>query len=792
MSQIEQTPPPAQQALSTNSIITYIDCGDGTIIIVSIVSPDGQTDIFGNGIGKAIVPMNRFTWKKESPTPVEKQKQYMIHFENDTCNVYLGETRVHTFNDIFGLPKGRSLENVSFRQFKYVPIADDERTMEFTRLLRQLVSAYPDRFCLEEQKKQKTANVGGTKVRIPQPIFNLLIQLLIHFRVPTYSFVVHLINCSIGVFRGDADVYVPNREEANHIIAILTTTLGFEPLVSKPENGNPQQAKAKSNELTFKLYLDILSKHLNVSPEELIRKFNLPEGSDPANYYIELEIKIATDFQKAYESNCLGYFIGLLLSHFLKISISGVSLSLSKERKISIDVGSFDEFLKKLGIVLDGIMTAQDFIDRLLRSTLISEIIVVKDFLRVFISIMGEEKTMHTSKSLREYLHLLLCGLKKRFPDRFSSLETKLVIEENFRDEQSGQMIHTWYVKLFVLNSESQRFEVQMEKGTLWIDDGGNKWFISTGADGNSLIFSETPLKTDSGKKPLPQSVKPCSELYQLTKEEYFDCLKELNHPQIKKFIDALKCRSEVDSHVSGVVEKICKELMDPLYPLSRKKKDSMDGKVYGELTKCQPDPDVFSQFQKFCVDGLDIVPKLNEIFDDYSLRIGALSQELTPEEHKEKRKEIYAAAILKIEELCLKLVRQWTSFHNSDINWTYDESGFFHIPSQTYHEPTSDHRLPYYLGTSVLIDEDSSEPSKGKKQKGKQEGKKTEGKPVPEEKPEGKPVPEEKPEGKPVPEEKPEGKPVPEEKPEGKPVHVFMNGQTGEVFTVCTMPISE
>jgi hypothetical protein len=719
MSQIEQTPP-AKKALSTNSIITYIDCGDGTIIIVSIVSPDGQTDIFGNGIGKTIVPMNRVTWKKESPTPVEKQKQYTIHFENDTWNVYLGETRVHTFNEIFGLPKGRSLENVSFRQFKYVPIADDERTMEFTRLLRQLVSAYPDRFCLEEQKKQKTANVGGTKVRIPQPIFNLLIQLLIHFGVPTYSFVVHLINCSIGVFRGDADVYVPNLEQANRIIAILTTTLGFEPLVSKPENGNPQQAKAKSNQLTFTLSLNMLSEHLGIHPEELIRMFNLPKGSDPANYYIELEIKIATDFQKAYESNCLGYFIGLLLSHFLKISISGVSLSLSKEMKISIDVGSFDEFLKKLGIVLDGIMTAQDFIDRLLRSTLISELIVVKDFLRLFISIMGEEKTMHTSKSLREYLHLLLCGLKERFPERFSSLETELV-QEIVRDEQSGQIIHIWYVKLFVLNSESQRFEVHMEEGKLWIDDGGKKWFISTRVGGNSLIFSETPLKTDSGKKPLPLSIKSCSVLYRLSKEEYFDDSKELNHPQIKKFIDALECRSEVDSHLSSVVEKICKELINPLYPLSRKKQDLMDGKYYGGLIKCQPVSDFFSQFQKFCVDGLDIVKKLNEIFDDYSLRIGALSQELTPEEHKQKRKEIYAAAILKIEKLCLELVSQWTSFHNSDINWTYDETGFFHIPSQTYHETMRDH-FPYYLGTLVL---------------------------------------------------------------EGKSIHVFMDGQSGEVFTI-------
>jgi hypothetical protein len=291
--------------------------------------------------------------------------------------------------------------------------------------------------------------------------------------------------------------------------------------------------------------------------------------------------------------------------------------------------------------------------------------------------------------------------LKERFPERFSSLETELV-QEIVRDEQSGQMIHTWYVKLFVLNSESQRFEVHMEEGKLWIDDGGKKWFISTRVGGNSLIFSETPLKTDSGKKPLPLSVKSCSELYRLTKEKYFDCLKELNHPRIKKIIDALECRSEVDSHVSAVVKKICKELMDPLYPLSRMKNSSMDGKYYGGLIKCQPVSDFFSQFQKFCVDGLDIVPKLNEIFHDYYSQICALSQELTPEEHREKRKENYAIAILRIEELCLELVRQWTRFHNSDVNWTYDETGFFHIPSKTYHETTSV-RLPYYLGTLVL-----------------------------------------------------------------------------------------
>jgi len=110
-------------------------------------------------------------------------------------------------------------------------------------------------------------------------------------------------------------------------------------------------------------------------------------------------------------------------------------------------------------------------------------------------------------------------------------------------------------------------------------------------------------------------------------------------------------------------------------------------------------------------------------------------------------------------------LVEKWTRFHNSSVNWEEKGNKYFHILSQTSHETTSDWR-PYYLGTSVLIEEASSVslPSKGKKQKGK-------------------------PEGEPVPEEKPQGEPVKEEKPQGKRVHVFMNSQSGEVFTV---PIAE
>lgn len=316
MSQIEQTPPPAQQAqhLNSVSIITFFRCGDGKICVVSIVSADGKTQFFGNRIEK-IVPNNRIIKKGDVSTPKENQKQYTLRFENGKWNVYLDGSCVHTFNEIFGLQEGTSLKNISFHQFKYVPTADDERTEQFRQLLGQLVSAYPDRFCLEDPAKQIEIREGGTKVRIPQSIFNLLKQLLIRFGVSTCSFVEHLENGSEnGICRGDIDLYDLDAKEAELIIQILTK-LRF-----------VKDSTDKSNSNTFRIYLDVICQ--NFSHEAIMPSFNLPDGSDPANYYIELEIKIATEFQKAYESNCLGYFLGLLLSLYFKISKSGVWLNM--------------------------------------------------------------------------------------------------------------------------------------------------------------------------------------------------------------------------------------------------------------------------------------------------------------------------------------------------------------------------------------------------------------------------------------------------------------------------------
>jgi hypothetical protein len=374
----------------------------------------------------------------------------------------------------------------------------------------------------------------------------------------------------------------------------------------------------------------------------------------------------------------------------------------------------------------------------------------------------------HTSKPLREWLHLLLCGLKNRFPDQFSSLKSELV-QEMVRDEKSGQMIPVWSVRLFVLNQGSE-CEVQMEKGVLSISVSGKKLFVSTSADEMSLIFSEKQLKSDSGKQALPESVKSCSRLFELLKD-YFDHLKDINSnkPIVEQFIDALGCRSEVGIHLGKVgfelMKKICEELMKPLYPVSRMKPASMSGSVYGELIKNLNAIVIdFSQFEAFCIQRLGltgdyksfVVRMMNhEIFGDYSSRTDALSPELSLKDHTQMRGEIYADAMRNIEKLCLELVSQWSIFHNSNVNWEENVNLDFHIPSQTYHKMTSNWRS-YYLGTSVLIEEASSVslPSKGKKQKGK-----------------------------------PQGEPVQEEKPQGKSVHVFMDGQSGEVFT---MPISE
>lgn len=695
MSQTQQTAP--AQNLNETSIITYFDCGNQKYCIVSIVSPDGKTHVFGNGIGK-IVPMNRITKKGDTQTPLDNQKQYTIVSDNGKLNVFLDGKQINTFDENFGLPDGISrLENVSFRQFVYDQTAVDERTETFREILGQLVSAYPDRFCFEDYKKQKTTRVGGVKVRIPLQFFDLVKQRLISLGVSTCSFVKHLMNGSkSGVLRGDMDFYVLDEKQAKLIIEILTK-LGF-----------VKDSSDKSNDNTFRLYLDELC------PEAIMPNFNLPDGSDIAQYYIEVEIKITTEFQKEYESNCLGYFLGLLLSHYFKISTSGVSLKHGCD-EIPINVGSFDEFLKKLEINLDRIRTTPDFIDRLLVSPLISELLTVDDILRLFKNIMGDEKTKHTSKPLREWLHLLVCGLKKLFPDRFSSLRSEL-IQEMVQDEKSGQTIPTWSVQLFVLNQGSE-FKIQMEKGILSIDCR-KKQFVSTGVDGKSLIFSEKQLKSEFGKKALPGSVKQCSKLFERLKE-YFDYLKEINTQRsvIERFIDALRCRSEVCSHLEQLrcelMKKIRDELMNPLYTVSRKKPDSMDGKLYGELMKqFQPAIICFSQFKSFCVEKFGLVGDYQsfvvqmlteQIFAEYHSQIGSLSLDLSPEEHKQMRGEIYAAVMLKIEKLCVELVQQWTSFHNSDVNWRDEGIREFHIPSQTYHEISDSDWRPYYLGTSML-----------------------------------------------------------------------------------------
>jgi hypothetical protein len=704
MSQIEQTPPPAQSAKNLNSvsIITFVRCGNGTICVVSIVSPDGKTQFFGNGIEK-IVPMNRITKKGDVPTPEENQKQYTLHFENEKWNVCLDGTCVHTFNEIFGLPDGiSSHENVSFHQFKYVPTADDERTEQFRQLLGQLVSAYPDRFCLEDPAKQMEIRVGGMKVRIPQSIFNLLKQLLIHFGVSTCSFVEHLENGSKnGVFRGDMDLYVLDAKQAEVIIEILTK-LGF-----------VKDFTDKSNPNTFRLYLDVL--YQKIYDKEIMPLFNLLGGSNPAQYYIEVEIKIATEFQKAYESNCVGYFLGILLSHYFKISSSGISLKHGCG-EIPLNVDSFDDFLKRLGINLDGIQTTEEFMEKLLESPLISELLTVDDILRLYKNIMGDEKMKHTSKPLREWLHLLLCGLKKRFPDQFSSLRSELV-QERVIDERNSQMIPVWRVRLFVLNKDSE-FEIQMKKGVLSVSVSGKELFVLTGADKMILIFSENQLKSGSGKQALPESVKVCSRLFELFKD-YFDYLKEINTVDqiIERFVDALECRSKVGSHLGKLglelMKKICEELMKPLYSVIRTQPASMSGPVYGKMMKeFRPVVIDFSQFKKFCVQRLGLLGDYNDfviqmmnrqIFSDYSSRIDALSPELSLEENKQKRGEIYDDAIRNIVKLCLELVEQWTLFHNSDENWRDEGIREFHIPSQTYPETSDSDLRPYYLGTSMF-----------------------------------------------------------------------------------------
>jgi hypothetical protein len=282
--------------------------------------------------------------------------------------------------------------------------------------------------------------------------------------------------------------------------------------------------------------------------------------------------------------------------------------------------------------------------------------------------------------------------------------------------------------------------------------------------------------------------------------KDSFDYLKgkKVPEPQIVKFVAALGCELEVCSHLEAIKRKLTQtirdELMKAVFPKKPKQPDHLSGEVFGVLMKELTYFDVpFSQFQEFCVEKLSlngdypsfVILSNFEIFNEYHSQISTLSPDLSPEEYKQKRGEIYADAMRNVENLCLDLIRQWTLFHNSDINWRQDETEFFHLQSQTSHRIDSRECLPYYLGTSVLIEEDPSETSKGKKKKGNAQGKKKK------EKAQVNPAA-----VAPAVDTAPAVAPAvdtavapPEEKPQGTPVHVFMDGQSGHVFT---MPISE
>lgn len=132
MSQKQQTAS-AQQAQNLNqtSIITYFKCDDGTICIVSIVSPNGQRFWKWDWNNCSDEP---YYQKGDTQTPPANQKQYMIVSDNGKLNVLLDGKQINIFDENFGLHDGiLRLENVSFRQFVYDQTAVDERTETFRK-----------------------------------------------------------------------------------------------------------------------------------------------------------------------------------------------------------------------------------------------------------------------------------------------------------------------------------------------------------------------------------------------------------------------------------------------------------------------------------------------------------------------------------------------------------------------------------------------------------------------------------------------------------------------------------
>lgn len=206
--------------------------------------------------------------------------------------------------------------------------------------------------------------------------------------------------------------------------------------------------------------------------------------------------------------------------------------------------------------------------------------------------------------------------------------------------------------------------------------------------------------------------------------QELFECLKKyfdfLNKKKVEFFIDALGRYAFVGSHIEimeqELVRAILDELKNPRFSINPKKSSKIDQTKYDDLMKNLVNDCIVQMFEQFLLSNgfvgtinSFVIDEVKRLFGKYTEELMRLSKEadelnLSLEEQNQKRERLYNCFISSVKTIAMDLVPTYEEFYKSEINWKVNSSTgtALHILTNTDHELT-DNVLPYYLGTSVL-----------------------------------------------------------------------------------------
>jgi hypothetical protein len=189
----------------------------------------------------------------------------------------------------------------------------------------------------------------------------------------------------------------------------------------------------------------------------------------------------------------------------------------------------------------------------------------------------------------------------------------------------------------------------------------------------------------------------------------------------LKTYFDFLDKKNEAHEFGCKIIESklvcdILDQLKTPLFQIKPKKSSKIDHKNYIGLMENLVNYCIVQMFEQFLLSNgfvgtinSFVIDEVNRLFRKYTKELTRLSKEadehdLSLEEQNQKRERLYNCFISSVKTIAMDLVPTYEEFYKSEINWKVDSSTgtALHILTNTFHELT-DSVLPYYLGTSVL-----------------------------------------------------------------------------------------